>query len=164
MEEKYDELDLPRRVAKAWVSARNQRDAWVAAGDSVVFTNGCFDILHRGHVTYLGQARRLGQRLIVGLNDDASVRRLKGPSRPIQALADRAIVLAALRCVDLVVPFSEPTPLELIGLLQPHVLAKGGDYSPDAIVGAELVKSDGGRVEVLPFVEGYSTTSILARV
>lgn len=133
---------------------------WRGRAERVVFTNGCFDLLHVGHVTYLAQARALGDRLVVGLNDDASVRRLKGESRPLQPLADRAAILAALRSVDLVVPFPEDTPLELITALRPDVLVKGGDYAPAEIVGAAEVMGWGGRVLTLPFVAGRSTSAI----
>ena len=141
-------------------SAVRHVDRWRGRGESVVFTNGCFDLLHAGHVTYLAQAHALGARLVVGLNDDESVRRLKGPSRPIQTLTDRATILAALRSVDLVVAFAEDTPLDLIRELRPDVLAKGGDYAPAEIVGAAEVVGWGGRVEVLPFVPGRSTSQI----
>ena len=131
---------------------------------TVVFTNGCFELLHRGHVEYLGQARALGDVLVVGLNSDASVRRLKGAGRPLVAETDRAAVLAALRCVDAVTLFDEDTPLELISTLLPDVLVKGGDYDLDGIVGRDAVEKAGGDVRVLPFVEGYSTTDILTRL
>ncbi|MDX1568269.1 MAG: D-glycero-beta-D-manno-heptose 1-phosphate adenylyltransferase [Longimicrobiales bacterium] len=130
---------------------------------SVVFTNGCFDILHRGHVVYLDRARRLGDALVVGVNTDASVRRLKGPGRPLVDQDDRARVLAALECVDAVVLFDEDTPRELIAALLPDVLVKGGDYALDEIVGRDEVVRAGGRVEVIPFVEGYSTTELMER-
>ena len=129
----------------------------------VVFTNGCFDVLHPGHVEHLAQAKALGDVLIVGLNSDASVRRLKGAGRPLVAEADRAAVLAALRSVDAVTLFDEDTPLGLISALLPDVLVKGGDYDLDGIVGREVVEEAGGEVRVLPFVEGYSTTGILDR-
>jgi D-beta-D-heptose 7-phosphate kinase/D-beta-D-heptose 1-phosphate adenosyltransferase len=130
----------------------------------LVFTNGCFDLLHRGHVEYLAQARALGDLLVVGLNSDDSVRRLKGAGRPLVAEGDRAAVLAGLRSVDAVILFDEDTPLELIGALLPDVLVKGGDYDPDGIVGREVVEEAGGEVHVLPFVENYSTTDILNRL
>ena len=130
----------------------------------VVFTNGCFDLLHRGHVEYLAQARALGDVLVVGLNTDASVRRWKGAGRPWVAEADRAAVLGALRSVDAVTLFDEDTPLELISALLPDVLVKGGDYDLDGIVGREAVEAAGGIVRVLPFLEGYSTTGILERL
>jgi D-beta-D-heptose 7-phosphate kinase/D-beta-D-heptose 1-phosphate adenosyltransferase len=134
------------------------------AGERVVFTNGCFDLLHPGHVTYLEAARDLGDLLVVALNSDASVRRLKGPSRPILSQADRATVLAGLRSVDYVVVFEEDTPLALIQALLPDVLVKGGDWAVDRIVGREAVEAAGGRVAALPFVEGRSTTGIVERV
>ena len=129
----------------------------------VVFTNGCFDLLHRGHVEYLYQARELGDVLIVGLNSDDSVRRLKGEGRPVNEEFDRAVVLAGLACVDAITFFDEDTPRELIAELLPDVLVKGGDYSPETIVGREEVERAGGRTVVLPFVPGRSTTQILQR-
>jgi len=130
-----------------------------------VFTNGCFDLLHRGHVTYLAQARALGGSLIVALNTDASVRRLdKGADRPVNALADRMAVIAALGCVDLVTWFDEDTPLALIESIAPEVLVKGGDWPIERIVGHAFVRSRGGRVVSIPFVHDRSTTSILGRI
>jgi D-beta-D-heptose 7-phosphate kinase / D-beta-D-heptose 1-phosphate adenosyltransferase len=131
---------------------------------TVVFTNGCFDILHRGHVAYLYAARALGDRLVVGVNTDASVRRLKGEGRPVVQQDDRAYVLAGLGCVDAVTLFDEDTPAELIAALLPDVLVKGGDYEPDAVVGREDVEAAGGRVVIIPFVEGRSTTGMLHRI
>lgn len=131
---------------------------------TVVFTNGCFELLHRGHVEYLAQAKALGDVLVVGLNSDTSVQRLKGAGRPLVAEADRAAVLVALRSVDAVTLFDEDTPLELISTLLPDVLVKGGDYDLNGIVGREVVEEAGGEVRVLPFVEGHSTTSILDRL
>jgi D-beta-D-heptose 7-phosphate kinase/D-beta-D-heptose 1-phosphate adenosyltransferase len=136
-----------------------------AQGRKVVFTNGCFDLLHPGHVSYLEQARSLGDALIVGVNTDDSARRLgKGAARPYNPEADRARVLAALACVDRVVLFDEDTPLELITALQPDVLVKGGDYQLTQIAGREVVEARGGRVLALPFVPGYSTTELLRRI
>ena len=132
-----------------------------ARGERIVMTNGCFDILHTGHVAYLEEARTLGNRLIVAVNDDASVARLKGADRPINPLEDRMAVLAGLASVDWVVPFADDTPAELIGRVVPDVLVKGGDYQPDEIAGADAVRANGGRVEVLTFREGRSTTSII---
>ncbi len=132
-------------------------------GRRVVFTNGCFDLLHVGHLTLLERARALGDALVVGVNDDASVRRLKGRGRPIVPLGERMEILAALRVVDLVVPFREPTPARLIAGLVPHVLVKGGDYRPATIVGRETVEGAGGRVVVVPLVRGRSTTRLLKR-
>jgi len=131
----------------------------------LVFTNGCFDILHRGHVTYLAQARALGASLVVGVNSDASVRRLgKGADRPVNALADRMAVLAALESVSLVTWFDEDTPLELIRRVQPDVLAKGGDWAPENIVGADLVRARGGSVHSIPFRHERSTSALLAKI
>ena len=131
---------------------------WKANGERVVFTNGCFDLLHIGHITLLEQARRFGDRLIVAINSDASVRGLKGPSRPIVGERERARVLAALAAVDAVVVFGEPTPLELIVATRPDVIVKGGDYDVDTVVGASEVQSWGGQVKIVPTVEGFSTT------
>jgi len=139
-------------------------EGWRAEGLRIVFTNGCFDLLHPGHVGYLDAARRLGDRLVVGLNDDASVRRLKGAERPVNPLADRALMLAALKPVDLVMPFSEDTPLNLIRRIRPDVLVKGGDYREQDIVGAAEVRKTGGRVVVLPFLDGHSSTGLIERI
>jgi len=135
-----------------------------AKGRKVVFTNGCFDLLHAGHVKYLQAARHLGDLLILGLNSDASVRRLKGPKRPLIHEEERAHILAALDCIDYVCLFDEDTPLELITALKPHILVKGGDYTPDGVVGKEIVEAHGGRVELIPFVDGKSTTGIIEKV
>lgn len=130
----------------------------------IVFTNGCFDILHVGHVTYLAAAKAKGKYLIIGVNDDASVRRLKGETRPINTVEDRMQVLAALESVDYVIPFSEDTPKNLIEQILPSILVKGGDYTVDTIVGAGIVIDNGGSVEVIPFVEGKSTTRMIERM
>jgi D-beta-D-heptose 7-phosphate kinase/D-beta-D-heptose 1-phosphate adenosyltransferase len=145
-------------VLTALIAAEKQR------GKRVVFTNGCFDLLHAGHVKYLQHARNLGDLLILGLNSDASVRRLKGPKRPLIDQEERAHLLAALDCINYVVVFDEDTPLELIIALKPHILAKGGDYSLDGVVGREFVESYGGRVELITFVDGKSTTNIIERI
>ncbi|RPG84959.1 MAG: D-glycero-beta-D-manno-heptose 1-phosphate adenylyltransferase [Crocinitomicaceae bacterium TMED209] len=146
-------------------------DAWRASGETIVFTNGVFDILHAGHVTYLQSAKTLGGKLVVGLNSDASVRMLgKGPERPINEAADRKTVLEGLQAVDAVIVFETETPADLIAAVQPHVLVKGGDYDPEAskgesgfIVGSETVRERGGRVEVIPLVPGRSTTNIIKK-
>lgn len=140
------------------------RHRWREDGARVVFTNGCFDLLHPGHVAYLEDARSLGDVLVIGLNDDDSIRRLKGATRPINPLVDRAAMLSALRSVDLVVPFAEDTPQQLIAALLPDVLVKGGDYQPDTIVGAREVRDHGGEVVVVPFLEGYSSTALIERI
>ena len=136
---------------------------WKANGERVVFTNGCFDLLHIGHITLLEQARRLGDRLIVAINSDASVSSLKGPTRPIVSQNDRARVLAALAAVDAVVIFDESTPLEVIVAVQPDVIVKGGDYRPETVVGAREVQSWGGEVRIVPLVEGFSTTRLIEK-
>lgn len=147
--------------------------SWRLKGDKVVFTNGCFDILHRGHVSYLAQASSLGNRLVLAINTDDSVRRLgKGDDRPINDEVSRAIVAAGLGFVDLVVSFHEDTPLELIKMLRPDVLVKGGDYNAeqqdlnasDFIVGSDIVRSAGGEVKTIPLVDGFSTTSIVEKL
>lgn len=135
-----------------------------ARGETIVFTNGCFDLLHVGHVKYLQAARRLGDRLVLGLNSDASIRRLKGPKRPLIGEEERAHILAALDCIDYLVIFDEDTPLELIAALRPDILVKGADYTPEGVVGKDLVESWGGRVELIEFVDGKSTTNIIDRI
>ena len=127
----------------------------------VVFTNGCFDVLHRGHVTYLAQAHELGDCLVVGLNSDTSVRRLKGENRPINNENDRAFVLAALSSVNYIILFEEDTPKKLIERVRPDILVKGGDYLIDNIVGADFVLENGGQVLTIPFVDGYSSTKTI---
>lgn len=136
---------------------------WRTEGQTIIFTNGCFDLLHVGHVILLEDARSEGDRLIVGINSDESVRLLKGPSRPIVPETSRARVLAGLAAVDAVIVFGEPTPLELMKVLRPDVIVKGGDYSANEIVGAREVVSWGGRVKIVPFVEGFSTTGLISR-
>jgi D-glycero-beta-D-manno-heptose 1-phosphate adenylyltransferase len=144
---------------------RGLLDRWRAAGERIVFTNGVFDLLHRGHVEYLAEARALGDRLVVGVNSDASVRRLgKGPGRPLMAEDDRVAVLAALRSVDLVIRFDDDTPERLIRDVRPDVLAKGGDWAKEAIVGREFVESRGGRVVSVPLRPGFSTTALIERL
>jgi D-beta-D-heptose 7-phosphate kinase/D-beta-D-heptose 1-phosphate adenosyltransferase len=148
---------LPLQALQARVTA------WRSAGESVVFTNGCFDLLHIGHITLLEDARREGSRLIVAINSDASVQKLKGPTRPIVGEKERGRVLAALAAVDAVVVFDEPTPLNLIEALRPDVIVKGGDYNEDTVVGAKEVRSWGGRVKIVPIVEGFSTSKLIAK-
>lgn len=140
-------------------------NVWRLRGDRIVFTNGCFDILHRGHVQYLEEAAALGHRLVIGLNSDASVRRQgKGPDRPLNDQDSRASVLAGLRCVDAVLVFDEDTPLEVIKTLKPDVLAKGGDWKPEQIVGSDVVLANGGEVRSLGFVNGFSTTALVEKI
>jgi rfaE bifunctional protein nucleotidyltransferase chain/domain len=137
---------------------------WKFLNNRIVFTNGCFDILHRGHIEYLAAAADLGSKLIIGLNSDASVGRLKGPERPINAFQDRALALAALRFTDAIIEFDEDTPLNLIRLIKPDFLVKGGDYTHSEIVGSSDVEANGGEIVIISFTEGYSTTSFLKKI
>ncbi len=139
-------------------------ERYKSLGKKIVFTNGCFDILHVGHVTYLKQARKLGDVLVIGINDDDSVKRLKGTGRPVNRLEDRIEMLMALQSVDYVLPFGEDTPIDLIKKINPDILVKGGDYNEDDIVGADFVRSNGGEVKALPFVNGKSTTETIKRI
>ena len=139
-------------------------NVWRATQKKIVFTNGCFDILHHGHLDLLARAAGFGNILILGLNTDSSVQRLKGPERPVTNENDRAFQVASLLCVDAVCLFDEDTPETLIKLLKPDILVKGGDYTIDKIVGADFVQHNGGSVEIIPFVEGYSTTGIIDRI
>jgi D-beta-D-heptose 7-phosphate kinase/D-beta-D-heptose 1-phosphate adenosyltransferase len=140
-------------------------NAWRAGGQVVVFTNGVFDLLHAGHIAHLDAARSFGDILVVGLNSDNSARLLgKGDDRPVQDELSRRIILGALRVVDAVAVFDEPTPLELIKLIKPDVLVKGADYGRDEVVGREVVEASGGRVELVPLVQGYSTSAIISRI
>lgn len=144
--------------------AKNIIYGWKLLGKTCAFTNGCFDILHQGHIFSLGEAAKEADYLIVGLNSDSSVQRLKGPSRPINNTENRAIVLSNLAIVDLLVVFEEDTPLELIKALMPDILVKGGDYTIDQIVGAKEVIAGGGKVIINPIVEGYSTTGLIEKI
>lgn len=135
------------------------------SGKKIVFTNGCFDIIHPGHVDYLSQARDLGDLLILGLNTDNSVKRLnKAPNRPINKELERAMVLAALGCIDIIVLFDEETPYDLINFLKPDVLVKGNDYKAEEIVGYDIVTANGGKVITIPFLDGFSTTNLIKRI
>lgn len=149
---------------KSLADASSQVRAWKNSGQKVVFTNGCFDLLHLGHVDYLEKARNLGDKLVLGLNTDSSVSRFKGPERPIQDQHSRARVLASLEFIDLVVFFDEDTPLSLISTLVPNILVKGSDYLAENIVGADVVKKNGGEVKTIDFVPGYSTTRIVEKI
>ena len=142
-------------------SLEEKLNLWRKEGKTIVFSNGCFDILHRGHVEYLSKAADLGDVLIIGLNTDASVRRIKGPSRPVNDEKARAVVLAALEFVDAIMFFEEDTPYNLIKNVQPDVLVKGKDYKAEDIVGYDIVTNKGGKVETIELVEGFSTTNIL---
>ena len=142
----------------------NQLKRWKEAGKKVVFTNGCFDILHLGHVDYLAKAADLGDILVLGLNTDASVSRLKGPHRPIQDEASRLRIIASLAFVDAVILFDEPTPYALIDLVQPDVLVKGSDYKPEDIVGYDIVTKKNGKIITIDFIQGYSTSAIEKKI
>lgn len=137
---------------------------WKTSSKTIVFTNGCFDIIHKGHVEYLAKARELGDKLIVGLNSDKSVKRLKGEGRPLQDESSRLFVMASLECVDMVILFEDDTPKLLIDSIVPDVLVKGGDYSIENIVGADTVTQNGGKVITINFVDGYSTTNIVSKM
>lgn len=149
---------------QSWDQAQRTVQTWKTAGESTVFTNGCFDLVHYGHIHYLSEAASLGQHLIVGLNSTASVQRLKGKHRPIKDEKSRLYVLASLEIIDLVVVFEGDTPLELIKHLQPDILVKGGDWLPKDIVGSEVVQANGGTVHSLAFVDGYSTTKLEQKI
>ena len=157
---------IPRYAAKLHTldGIVSKRATWKQDRQRVVFTNGCFDLLHYGHIHYLAEAKALGDKLIVGLNSTDSVRRLKGPDRPINDDPTRQYLLAALECVDAIVVFEENTPLQLIMAILPDVLVKGGDWPIDQIVGAREVLENGGDVQTLAFVEGYSTTKIAEKI
>ncbi len=147
-----------REALKKW------RADFHARKEKLVFTNGVFDLLHAGHVSYLRDARNAGDALIIGLNSDASVRAIKGPKRPIQSEADRALLLASLRCTDAVLIFDETTPFEILRFLLPDILIKGADYSRDTIIGADVVEAHGGRVLTVPLSEGRSTSGIVEKI
>ncbi len=159
-----DKLSLLRNKIFALDDLVHVVSGWRLQSQTVVFTNGCFDIMHRGHVEYLAQAASLGNRLVVGLNSDQSIFRLKGANRPIIDGYSRAELLASFQFIDAVVLFDEETPIDLITALTPDVLAKGGDYTPETIVGANVVTANGGRVEEIPIVAGYSTTNIINKI
>ena len=142
----------------------NQVEQWKMAGKKVVFTNGCFDIIHRGHIEVLARTADLGDKLVIGLNSDQSIQKLKGKDRPVIDEQSRAILLAALSFVDAIVLFSEDTPLKLISALLPDVLAKGGDYEIETIVGHEIVQKNGGKVKLVPFLDGFSSTTIIDKI
>ena len=142
----------------------NKVNAWKQVGEEVVFTNGCFDIIHQGHIEVLARTADLGTKLIIGLNSDSSIQKLKGENRPIIQQQSRAILLASFSFVDAVVLFSEDTPINLISALLPDVLAKGGDYEIETIVGHEIVQKNGGKVILVPFVDGFSSTTIIEKI
>lgn len=146
------------------LQARQRVAHWRSGGSKIVWTNGCFDLLHQGHIIYLAEARSLGDRLVVGLNSDLSVKLLKGETRPIHNLETRQLMLAAMASIDLVVTFEQATPLSLIEALKPDIIVKGGDYTPSTVVGGSEAKVWGGLVKILPFQEGHSTSSIIQKI
>lgn len=139
-------------------------DSWKKEGLSIVFTNGCFDLLHAGHVAYLSEAASLGDKLVLGLNSDISVKKIKGTDRPINDEKTRSLILASMSFIDAVILFHEETPLELIRQIKPDILVKGGDYEESGVVGGDFVKNNGGKVIILPFLEGYSSTNMIKRI
>ena len=139
-------------------------DSWKESGDKIVFTNGCFDIIHKGHIELLARSADLGEKLIVGLNSDNSIQKIKGKSRPIIDEDSRALLLAALSFVDAVILFSEETPIKLITDIKPDILAKGGDYEKKSIIGHDIIKKNGGEVILIPYIDGFSSTNIINKI
>lgn len=155
---------IQNKIVRNAEALRTTLSLWKFKNEKIVFTNGCFDILHRGHVDYLIQAASLGTKLVIGLNTDASVRRLKGATRPINNEEARAFLLASMSFTDKIIFFQENTPLELIRFIQPDVLVKGNDYKPEEIAGYDIVKNRGGEIVTIPLTPGFSTTSILNNI
>jgi D-beta-D-heptose 7-phosphate kinase/D-beta-D-heptose 1-phosphate adenosyltransferase len=151
-------------IIEDWEQLKNKIDELKKTGKKIVFTNGCFDILHWGHVSYLKKAKELGDYLVLALNTDQSVQKLKGPTRPINKQHDRALVINELKSIDFVTFFSEETPFNIINLIKPDIIAKGGDYNPNQVVGKDIVESYGGYVAIIPFVDGKSTTNIINKI
>lgn len=158
------QLDKIHTKIKSREEAQKIVKQWSQNSETMVFTNGCFDIVHRGHIDYLSKAKDKGSKLILGLNTDASVQRIKGPQRPVVDEQSRAILMASLQFIDLVVFFDEDTPYELIKALQPDILVKGSDYNAEDIVGYDILMAKGGKVETIDFVPGFSTTSIVKKI
>jgi rfaE bifunctional protein nucleotidyltransferase chain/domain len=159
-----EKIHPQHKIIYDWKKAISRIDEWKQQGFEIVFTNGCFDLIHLGHVDYLFQAAQLGDKLVIGLNSDSSVTRLKGNSRPINDEAGRALILAAFSFVDAVIIFEENTPRQLIEILRPDILVKGADYQNKEIVGGEFVESIGGKVVLIPYIKGYSTTKIIHKI
>jgi D-beta-D-heptose 7-phosphate kinase/D-beta-D-heptose 1-phosphate adenosyltransferase len=159
----YLNMDVAEKIV-GYIGLDSLLEHWRALGDRIVFTNGCFDILHLGHVTLLNHCATLGDRVVVGLNSDSSVKKLKGDSRPVNNQDARAMILASLENVDAVIIFNEDTPIELIKFFRPDVLVKGGDYKENEIVGADVVKANGGSVKIVPLVSGLSTTHLIESI
>ncbi|MEI7977650.1 MAG: D-glycero-beta-D-manno-heptose 1-phosphate adenylyltransferase [Bacteroidota bacterium] len=157
-------IEILNNKIHTWESLKTQVEEWNIQGKIIVFSNGCFDLLHKGHIDYLNRAADLGDVLVMGLNTDASVSKLKGPHRPIQDEQSRLTIIAALQCVNAVVLFNEETPYNLIELVQPDVLVKGSDYQPENIVGFDIVMAKGGIVKTIDYLPGYSTSLIEKRI
>lgn len=151
-------------IIEDWTELKLELEELKKKGKKIVFTNGCFDILHLGHVSYLKRARELGDYLVLALNTDDSVKKLKGPTRPINNQNDRALVINELKSIDFVTFFSEDTPYEIINHIKPDIITKGGDYNPEQVVGKDIVESYGGKVEIIPFVDGKSTSNIINKI
>lgn len=151
-------------IINDWNELKVKLDSEKKNGKKIVFTNGCFDIIHPGHVSYLKASKELGDILLVALNSDASVQKLKGKTRPVNKIDDRSIVMDALKPVDYVTEFPQDTPFEIISKIIPDIITKGGDYKPEEVVGADIVKNNGGRVEIINFVEGKSTSNIIQKM
>ncbi len=157
-------IELLTNKIFTWETLKNQVAEWQNQGKKIVFSNGCFDIVHKGHIDYLNRAADLGDVLVMGLNTDASVSKLKGPHRPIQDEQSRLTIIAALQCVSAVVLFDEETPYDLIKLVQPDVLVKGSDYKPENIVGYDIVIAKGGQVKTIDYLPGFSTSGIEKKI
>ncbi len=157
-------IELLNSKIHTWETLQSQVAEWQKQGKKIVFSNGCFDLVHKGHIDYLNRAADLGDVLVMGLNTDASVSKLKGPHRPIQDEQSRLTIIAALQCVNAVVLFDEETPYELIKLVQPDVLVKGSDYKPENIVGYDIVIAKGGKVKTIDYLPGFSTSGIEKRI
>ena len=157
-------IELLNSKIHTWETLKFQVAEWQIQGKKIVFSNGCFDLVHKGHIDYLNRAADLGDVLVMGLNTDASVSKLKGPHRPIQDEQSRLTIIAALQCVNAVVLFDEETPYELINLVQPDVLVKGSDYKPENIVGYDIVIAKGGQVKTIDYLPGFSTSGIEKRI
>jgi len=152
------------KIILNWAEILSLREKWRCQGKKVVFTNGCFDLLHAGHIYLFKEAKKLGDRLIVAVNSDASLRRLKGPKRPVFPLRERLEILSAIEYIDILTVFRQATPHKIISLLRPDVLVKGGDWPPDQIVGRREVEESGGRVVLIPYIKGLSTTELIKKI
>jgi len=155
---------INNKIIQDWESVKQTLSLWNFNEEKIVFTNGCFDIVHQGHIDYLSKARDLGTKLVLGLNTDASVKRLKGEERPINNEYSRALLLASFEFVDKVILFGEDTPYELIKAIQPDILVKGNDYKIEDIVGYDILKAKGGEIKTLDFIDGFSSTSIIEKI